>query len=273
MPDRGRLPLTVAGLLGVFFSPLLHAQPTSFNLIEANVPEMQAAMDAGLINSAGLVQQYLDRIQAFDSSGPGLNSVLSLNPQAVEQARALDNERAAGNVRGPLHGIPILLKDNIDTFDLPTTAGALVLKDSIPPDDAFLTQQLRASGAVILGKAALSEWAYWLSDGMPSGFSAINGQTLNPYGPGLFDPVGSSTGSAVSVAANLAAIAVGTETLGSILSPSFANSAVGIRPHPWPRQPRRHRPHFAQSGHGGTNRSLRDGRRDSSGRSGRRRPE
>ena len=210
--------------------PTAVGQTSSFNLIEASVPDIQMAIDDGLITSESLVQQYIHRIETFSESGPNLNAVISLNPDALETARALDAERVATGSRGPLHGIPVLLKDNIDTFDIPTTAGALALKDSLPPDDAFITNQLRDAGAIILGKASMSEWAYWLDDGMPNGFSAINGQTLNPYGPGEFDPVGSSTGSAVTVSANLAPIAIGTETLGSIMSPSWANSVVGIRP-------------------------------------------
>jgi amidase len=208
----------------------LSAQATRFNLIEATIPEMQAAMETGLIDSDYLVRQYLRRIDAFDVSGPMLNSVLSLNPEALATARALDAERAASGPRGPLHGIPILLKDNIDTFDMPTTAGALVLKDSIPPDDAFLTQQLRDAGAIILGKANLSEFARFLAHVMPDGFSAVGGQTLNPYDPVNFSPLGSSAGSAVAAAANLAAATVGSETFGSIIAPSSVNSVVGIRP-------------------------------------------
>jgi amidase len=191
---------------------------------------MQAAMEAGLTTSEDLVREYLSRIAIFDDAGPKLNSILQLNPHAVEIARSLDAERSATGPRGPLHGIPVLLKDNIDTFDQPTTAGALILDGSVPPDDAFLTQRLRAAGAVILGKANLNEFSGALSRTMPAGFSAVGGQTLNPYGPGVLSPGGSSTGSAVSVAANLVAAAVGTDTMGSIVSPARENSVVGIRP-------------------------------------------
>jgi amidase len=159
-----------------------------------------------------------------------LKSVISLNPDALATARALDAERSAMGPRGPLHGIPVLLKDNIDTFDMPTTAGSIILRDSVPPDDAFLTKRLRDAGAVILGKANLTEFANFVSLEMPNGFSALGGQVKNPYGPGEFDPFGSSAGSGVAVAANLAAATVGSETLGSIISPASINGVVGIRP-------------------------------------------
>jgi amidase len=202
----------------------------AFNVVEATIPEMQAAMESGLTTSEDLVRQYLRRIANLDDAGPRLNSILHLNPRAAEIARSLDEERRATGPRGPLHGIPVLLKDNIDTFDQPTTAGALILAGSLPPDDAFLTQKLRNAGAVILGKANLNELSGFLSRTMPAGFSAVGGQTLNPYGPGVLSPSGSSTGSAVSVAANLVAAAVGTDTTGSIVSPARANSVVGLRP-------------------------------------------
>ena len=206
------------------------AKGATFNLIEATVPEIQAAIEAELITSESLVQQYLNRIETFDNQGPTLNSIIELNPNAIATARALDLERTTSGSRGPLHGIPILLKDNIDTADLPTTAGGLILDGSIPPDDAFITQQLREAGAIILGKANLTEYANFIAFDMPNGFSAVGGQTLNPYGPGVFDVGGSSSGSAAAVAANLAAIAIGTETSGSILSPASSNSLVGIKP-------------------------------------------
>ena len=206
------------------------AEAVTFNLLEATVPEMQTAIDAGLISSEYLVQQYLNRIEAFDNQGPNLNSLIALNPNALETAKALDLERSLSGPRGPLFGIPILLKDNIDTFDLPTTAGGLILDSSLPPDDAFITQQLRDAGAIILGKANLTEFANFIAFDMPNGFSAVGGQTLNPYGPGKFDVGGSSSGSAAAIAANLAAISIGTETSGSILSPASSNSLVGIKP-------------------------------------------
>ncbi|MEO1352731.1 MAG: amidase family protein [Cyanobacteria bacterium J06635_15] len=206
------------------------AQAATFNLLEATIPEMQAAIDAGLINSEYLVRQYTNRIAAYDHQGPSLNSIIELNPNALETAKALDLERSLSGPQGPLFGIPILLKDNIDTFDLPTTAGGLILDGSIPSDDAFITQQLREAGAIILGKANLTEFANFVAFNMPNGFSAVGGQTLNPYGPGEFDVGGSSSGPAAAIAANLAAISIGTETSGSILSPASNNSLVGIKP-------------------------------------------
>ena len=172
------------------------ALAATFDLIEATVPEIQAAIDASVINSEYLVQQYLNRIAAYDDQGPALNSIIELNPNALETAKALDLERSLSGPRGLLFGIPILLKDNIDTFDMPTTAGGLIFKDSIPPDDAFITQQLRDAGAIILGKVNLTEFAAFIDLDLPAGFSVIGGQTLNPYGPGNFQVGGSSSGSA-----------------------------------------------------------------------------
>lgn len=206
------------------------AAAATFSLIEATIPEIQSAIEAELITSEYLVQQYLNRIEIYDDQGVSLNSIIEVNPEALETAQMLDVERSISGSRGPLHGIPILLKDNIDTADLPTTAGGLILEGSIPPDDAFITQELRDAGAIILGKANLSEFANFIAFDLPNGFSAVGGQTLNPYGPGEFDVGGSSSGSAAAVAANLAPIAIGTETSGSILSPASSNSLVGIKP-------------------------------------------
>ncbi|MCA9968378.1 MAG: hypothetical protein KC423_29235, partial [Anaerolineales bacterium] len=180
-------------------------------LADATVLDMRAAMDDGQLTSEELVTWYIDRIRRYDIDI--LNAVMELNPQALEIARQLDAERATGNVRGNLHGIPVLLKDNIATGDgMHTTAGADALKDWQPDRDAFMVQQLREAGAVILGKANLSEWANWMDPCMPDGFSTLGGQTRNPYGP--FTTYGSSSGSAVAAAANLAAVTVGTETQG-----------------------------------------------------------
>jgi amidase len=225
-----RFTTKLALIAGLVISHQARAELTSFNLIEATIPQMQSAMEAGLIDAEYLVRQYQARIAEYDRQGPELRSVLSLNPDALETARALDAERKTSGSRGPLHGIPVLLKDNIDTADQPTTAGALILQGSIPPDDAFLTRRLREAGAIILGKANLTEFANFVSLEMPNGFSALGGQVQNPYGPGIFDPFGSSAGSAVAVAANLAAATVGSETLGSIVSPASINGVVGIRP-------------------------------------------
>ncbi len=155
-----------------------------------------------------------------------------MNPDALHIADVLDLERANGKTRGPLHGIPVLLKDNIDSKDkLHTSAGSLALAEHYANEDAFLVKKLREAGAIILGKTNMSEWAYFMStENMPSGYSSRGGQVLNPYGPGKFDIGGSSSGSGAAIAANLATVAIGTETSGSILSPSSQNSLVGIKP-------------------------------------------
>ena len=190
------------------------------------IPELQALMASGDLTAADLLVYYLDRIQRYDLDR--LNSVLELNPEALEIAQTLDDERAAGNVRGPMHGIPVLLKDNIATGDdLHTAAGAAAMLAWDPDRDAFLVQQLRDAGAVILGKANLSEWANYMDLCMPNGFSTNGGQTRNPYGP--FDTFGSSSGSAVAVAADLTTVSVGTETQGSIIQPAIVNSVVGLK--------------------------------------------
>jgi amidase len=195
-------------------------------LAEATVLDMQDAIAGNQLTSEELVTYYVDRIQRYDVDK--LNAVMELNPQALEIARQLDAERAAGTVRGNMHGIPVLLKDNIATGDgMHTSAGAYALKDWQPDRDAFLVQQLRDAGAVILGKTNLSEWANYMDPCMPNGFSALGGQTRNPYGP--FETYGSSSGSAVAAAANLAAVTVGTETQGSMIMPSQINSVVAIK--------------------------------------------
>ena len=192
--------------------------------------ELQSAMHDGRLTSARLTDRFLQRVEAYDRSGPRLNAVLEVNPQACEIAEALDRERASGGTRGPLHGIPVFLKDNIATADrLHTSAGSLALRDCIAPRDAFLVTRLREAGAVILGKANMTEWANFMTTGMPAGYSSRGGQVKNPYGESL-SPGGSSSGSAVAVAAGLCTVAVGTETSGSILSPASWNSVVGIKP-------------------------------------------
>jgi len=198
---------------------------------EFSILEAQQAMDRGETSSLELVKQYLERIIALDKSGPKLNSILELNPDALFIAEALDAERKSRGARGPMHGIPVLIKDNIDTKDkMHTSAGSLALANSYACDDAFLVKKLRSAGAIILGKTNLTEWANFMTKGMPNGYSSRGGQVLNPYGPGKFDTGGSSSGSAVAVAARLAMAAVGTETSGSILSPASANSIVGLKP-------------------------------------------
>ena len=200
------------------------------DLHEATIDDLQVRMDQGALSAEQLANWYLDRIEAVDRNGPALNSIIELNPDALDIAQALDEERAASGPRGPLHGIPVVLKANIDTGDrMHTTAGSLALADHRAPDDAFIVQRLRDAGAVILGKANLSEWANFRSDYSSSGWSSIGGQTRNPYDPQR-NPCGSSSGSGVAVAANLTSIAIGTETNGSVVCPSGINGIVGIKP-------------------------------------------
>ncbi len=202
-----------------------------FAIEEATVADLQQAMSTGKLTSEQLVQIYLERIALHDRQGLKLNSVLEINPDALFIAAALDQERKISGPRGPLHGIPVLIKDNIDTHDkMHTTAGSLALAGNVAPKDAFIVTQLRKAGAVILGKTNMTEFANFMTEGMPSGFSSRGGQVLNPYLPGKLTPSGSSSGSGASVAANLTAIAVGTETSGSILSPANNNAIVGIKP-------------------------------------------
>jgi amidase len=197
---------------------------------ELSIAGIQAGMAGGALTAAGLVQAYLERIEALDQQGPAVNAVLELNPDALETAHALDAERLARGPRGPLHGVPLLLKANIDTADrMATTAGSLALAGHVAAQDAFLVQRLRAAGAIILGKANLSEWANFRSNRSSSGWSSLGGQTRNPYALDR-NPCGSSSGSAVAVAADFCAAAVGTETDGSIVCPSSANGIVGIKP-------------------------------------------
>ena len=181
-------------------------------------------------SSEALVQQSLARIDAIDRDGPTLQSVLSVNPDAMEIAKALDAERTEGNLRGPMHGIPVLLKDNIETKDnLPTTAGSWALIDNKNGRDAPLAAKLRANGAVILGKTNLSQWANFRSEDSVSGWSAVRGQVRNPHSLNR-SPCGSSSGSGAAVAARIVAAAIGTETNGSIICPSAMNGIVGFKP-------------------------------------------
>jgi amidase len=201
-----------------------------FRFAEATIDRLQAQMQAGTLTSRELTQAYLDRIAQVDDSGPRLNAVLELNPDALAIADQLDSERRAGKVRGPLHGIPVLLKDNIDTADkLQTTAGSLALVGQKVPRDAAVAARLRAAGAVILGKANCTEWANFRGNNASSGWSGRGGQTRNPYALDR-TPSGSSSGSAVAVSANLCVVAIGTETNGSIVSPASANGIVGVKP-------------------------------------------
>jgi amidase len=203
---------------------------SGFSIEEATIQQLQAAMQSGRESAVSLAQKYLQRIAEIDKRGPGINSVIELNPDALSIARELDAERKAKGARGPLHGIPVLLKDNIDTHDrMMTTAGSLALIGSIAPEDATVARKLREAGAIILGKTNLSEWANFRGSRSTSGWSGRGGQTRNPY---VLDrnPSGSSSGSSAAVSANLCAFAIGTETDGSIVSPSSHCGIVGFKP-------------------------------------------
>lgn len=198
-----------------------------FELLEMTADDLQQGMASGKYTARSIAEKYLDRIEAIDDK---LNAVIELNPDALAIADTLDQERKDGKIRGPLHGIPVIIKDNIDTADkMMTTAGSLALEGSIPARDSWVAQKLREAGVIILGKANLSEWANFRSSRSSSGWSGRGGQTHNPY---MLDrsPCGSSSGSGVAVSANLCAIAIGTETNGSIVCPSSTNGVVGIKP-------------------------------------------
>ena len=202
----------------------------SFELSEITIADLQTAMDNGALTARSLTERYLQRIQAIDKQGPALNAFIELNPDALEMAEALDCERVQRGRRGLLHGIPIVIKDNIDTADrMHTTAGSLALEHSIAPRDSFVVQRLRAAGCVLLGKSNMSEWANFRSVHSTSGWSGRGGLTRNPYALDR-NASGSSSGSAVAVAANLCAAAVGTETDGSIVSPASICGIVGLKP-------------------------------------------
>lgn len=201
-----------------------------FVLEEATVADLQRQMESGERSAGEIASLYLERIERLNRRGPELNAVIATNPEALEIAERLDRERAEGRSRGPLHGIPILVKDNLDTADrMATTAGSKALEGTVAPEDAFVVARLREAGAVILGKANLSEWANFRSERSSSGWSAVGGQTRNPYALDR-NPCGSSSGSGVAAAANLAALTVGTETDGSVVCPSNANGIVGVKP-------------------------------------------
>jgi amidase len=211
---------------------LLAGEPQGgrFDREELTVRDAQAAMAAGRVSARRLTEMYLERVERIDRRGASLNSVIETNPDALAIADALDRERKAGRVRGPLHGVPVLVKDNIDTADrMQTTAGSLALVGAKPRRDAFVVERLRAAGAVILGKTNLSEWANFRSTHSSSGWSGRGGQTRNPYALDR-NPCGSSSGSGAAVSANLAVVGVGTETDGSIVCPAAACGIVGIKP-------------------------------------------
>jgi len=204
--------------------------PYNFALNELTIADLQQKMQNGALTSRQITEMYLKRIDEVDKNGPKINSVIEINPDALQIAAALDEERKAGKVRGPLHGIPVLIKDNINSADkMATSAGSLALADNKASQDAFIVAKLRAAGAVLLGKTNLSEWANFRSTRSASGWSSRGGQTHNPY---VLDrnPCGSSSGSGVAVAANLCAVAIGTETDGSVVCPASVNGVVGLKP-------------------------------------------
>jgi len=203
--------------------------PGGLDLATASIADLQTALTEGRTTSVELVEAYLDRIGRLDSGGPSINAIRHLSADALADARAADAARAAGEDTGPLSGIPILIKDNIDHAGDPTTAGSVALANSFPASNAPVTDSLEEAGAIILGKTNLTEFANYMTNGMPAGYSSLGGQVLNPYDLSQ-TPSGSSAGSGAGAAASLAAAAVGTETSGSILSPSNANSLVGIKP-------------------------------------------
>jgi len=202
----------------------------AFELDEATIPFLQAGMQSGKWTARSITQLYMSRIGQLDRSGPALRAIIEINPEALKIAEALDAERHAGRSRGPMHGIPVLLKDNINTLaPLTTTAGSLALQGCVPPQEAVIAKRLRDAGAIILGKANMSEWANFRSGRSTSGWSARGGQCRNPYVLNR-SPFGSSSGSAVAAAANLCAVTIGTETDGSIVSPAAVCGVVGLKP-------------------------------------------
>ncbi|BET66713.1 amidase [Opitutales bacterium ASA1] len=232
--------LFAAALAATCAAPL--ARANGLTLETATIADLNAAFAKGTLTSEKLTELYLKRIAAYDKQGPTINSVITLNPKALELARALDAERKAGKVRGPLHGIPVVLKDNFDTFDMPTTGGSQLLEGSIPPDDAFVVKKLRDAGAIILAKVNLSEWAGGggsvsgtrdpeiLAKGrVPNGSSTAGGQTRNPHDLER-GPAGSSGGTGAAIAAVFAQFGLGSDTGGSVRGPSAANGIVGLKP-------------------------------------------
>jgi amidase len=207
----------------------LARQAPSVDVVDLSIADAQRRMTAGTLTSRALTGIYLDRIAAIDDSGPTLNAVIDINPAALQEAAARDAERRSGKVRGPLHGIPVLVKDNIDVAGMVNSAGSLAFADNRPKTDAFLIGRLRDAGVVILGRTNLSEWANFRSTQSTSGWSSRGGQTKNAH---LLDrnPCGSSSGSAVAAAASLASVAIGTETNGSIICPASVNGVVGLKP-------------------------------------------
>ncbi len=218
-----RFPARPSALLAALLLTATASLAAQTSLADATIPELQAAMDARTLTSEALVQGYLARIDAYDQRGPALNTVLHLNEQALERARALDRERRESGPRSPLHGIPVVLKDNVDTGDMPTTAGSALLAGSVPPDDAFLVRRLRDAGAIVLAKVNMSELA------SQAPMSSVGGWIRNPHDLAR-SPSGSSGGTGAAVAAAFAQLGIGTDTGGSIRGPSTANGIVGLKP-------------------------------------------
>ncbi|MFJ2645861.1 amidase family protein [Streptomyces sp. NPDC087420] len=204
-------------------------RPVSVDLETATVAQLGGFLSSGKISSAGLTKAYLERIRDLNSRGPSLNAVRAINPDAMQEAAAADKARRGRGPHSPLLGIPVIVKDNIDVEGMPTTAGSVALADSYPSKDAPIVAQFRKAGAVIIGKANLTEFANYLTSGMPGGYSSLGGQVLNAYDASQ-TPSGSSAGSGVAASIGFAAVTVGTETSGSILSPAYSNSVVGIKP-------------------------------------------
>jgi amidase len=239
-PARSTLVLAVLLALSTAHAAAARAEP--FDLATATVADVQAAFADGSLTSEKLVRAYLARIAAYDQKGPTINTVITLNQKAVDEAKRLDAERKAGKIRGPLHGIPIVLKDNFDTFDMPTTAGSTLLKGSIPPDDAFVVKRLRDAGAIIVAKLNLSEFAAGggsvggakdpaviKAGTVPNGYSSMGGQTRNPHAL-EYGPSGSSGGTGAAIAAVFAQFGMGTDTASSVRGPSSVNGIVGLKP-------------------------------------------
>ena len=237
-----RSALVLAGLLALSAADASAAGAQRFDLATASIADVQAAFADGSLTSEKLVRVYLARIAEYDKKGPTINTVIALNPKALDEAKERDAERKAGKIRGPLHGVPIVLKDNFDTFDLPTTAGSTLLKGSIPPDDAFVVKRLRDAGAIILAKLNLSEFAAGggsvggakdpaviKAGTVPNGYSSMGGQTRNPHSL-EYGPSGSSGGTGAAIAAVFAQFGMGTDTASSVRGPSSVNGIVGLKP-------------------------------------------
>jgi amidase len=207
--------------MGVVFAPVVSAQ--TFDLTAVTIEDINRAFDAGTLTSEKLIEMYLARIAAYDEAGPTLNAVIAMNPKAMETARSLEAERKARGPRSRLHGIPVVLKDNIDTADIPTTAGSILLEGSLPPDDAFIVRKLRDAGAIILAKVNMSEFA------VGGALSSLGGSTRNPHHLAR-SPLGSSVGTGAAIAAAYAQLGLGTDTGGSVRGPSSANGIVGLKP-------------------------------------------